>query len=63
MIINLTGKSNNRGEIEFDTQDYFDRKTDVAVTQVYLRFSKLASEVHKLICSSVVNKSQINSKQ
>ena len=63
MIINLTGKPNNKDEIEFDTQDYFDRYTDVTLTQVYLGFSKLASEVHKLICSSVVNKCQINQKQ
>ena len=63
MIINLTGKPNNRGEIVFDTQVYFDRETHVAVTQVYVELSKRVSEVSGLISSSLVDKSPINPKQ
>ena len=60
MIINLHGKVNN-DVINFDsTQVYFEPNCYVAVTNVYIQFSRKFKDVTGYISTSLIDKSPIN---
>ena len=64
MIINLHGKVNNDQTLQFDlTPVYFEKNCNVAITQLWMEFSKRETEIYGYISSSLVDKSPINPRQ
>ena len=64
MILNLRGNVLQNGVIDFDlTPIYFDTKSFVAVTKVWVRLHSKAKEVTTTIKSSLVDKCPVNSNQ
>ena len=64
MIINLHGSVNEKNEIIFDsTQVYFDSKSYVAVTELFIQFSKKIREINGYVATSLIDRSPVNLKQ
>ena len=64
MIINLHGKVNRKNEIIFDsTQIYFNSPAFVAVTELFIQFSKKIRETNGYLSTSLIDRSPINLNQ